>query len=316
MTWLVLMHSAKAFRYTMKPNPISISSRPGRLLRRGILCGLFVFAGSLFAAPAAAKTHLKISTGVDVASAFQNWTAVTPWEQIKSYRNASRPLVDLLLELQALKAGGLDFDFELVKKLGYEQSKVEVIEGHADLSAETIWGDEISANAKELLSTDEIIRNGEFTKGVYVLSTNAKMLKLASAEELRDCIGAVVSSWSLDVKTMEGMKLRDLIKTGRTEGVFQAIQKGQADFTLSEFSASPDMSTMFGEFKFLPVPNCKVAIMGSRSFIVCKASPEADRILAALQAGVKILRDNGTIEQAFKESGFFNPRVADWKRLY
>lgn len=287
-----------------------------RLLRAAVAIGALAIFGSMLAPQAIAKTHLKIATCAEATDAFSTWTAVTPWEQIKTYRNASRPVVDLLLQLQALKAGGLDFDFELVKKLNYEQAKIEVIEGRAELSAETIWGDEIAANPNELLKTEEIIRNGEFTKGVYVLSTNAKMLQLTTVEELKDSVGAVVGSWSLDVKTMEQMKLKDLVKTARPEAVFAAIQKKQADFTLSEFSASPDMSTPFGEFKFVPVPNCKVAIMGSRSFVVSKLSPQAEEIHHALTSGLKILRDNGTIERAYKESGFFNPRVADWKRLY
>jgi hypothetical protein len=291
-------------------------SPAARLLRAGLLlAGAFALIGGLIAPSASATVHLKISASAEVAKAFENWTAATPWGQIKNYRNASRPVVDLLLELQALKAGGLDFDFEIVPKLNYEQAKIEVVEGRADLTAETIWGDEIAANPKELLKTDEIIRNGEFAKGVYVLSTDDKMLKLTSRDELHERVGAVVATWLLDVKTMEGLKLKDLIKTPRPELVFAAIQKKQADFTLAEFSASPDMGTMFGEFKFVPVPNCKVPIMGSRSFIVAKASPQADAILAALAGGVKILRENGTIERAFKESGFFNPRVADWKLL-
>jgi len=37
--------------------------------------------------------------------------------------NASRPVVDLVLQLQALKAGGLDFDFELAPSITYELAK-------------------------------------------------------------------------------------------------------------------------------------------------------------------------------------------------
>ena len=287
-----------------------------RSLRAVVGIGALALIGGLLPLQASAKTHLKISACAEATDAFKNWTAVTPWDQIKTYRNASRPVVDLLLELQALKAGGLDFDFELVKKLNYEQAKIEVIEGRAELTAETIWGDEIAANPNELLKSEEVIRNGEFTKGVYVISTNAKMLQLTTVDELRDSVGVVVASWSLDVRTMEEMKLKDLVKAPRPEAVFSAIQKKQADFTLAEFSSAPDMSTLFGEFKFVPVPNCKVAIMGSRSFIVSKVSPEATAIHGALVGGLKILRDNGTIERAYRESGFFNPRVADWKRLY
>ena len=294
------------------------SLRSVRPLRTGMLFGVFALIGTFLAPVAAAKIHLKISACAEAVDAFDNWTAATPWAQITNFKNANaaRPAVDLLLELQALKAGGLDFDFELVRKLTYEQAKVEVIEGRAELTAETIWGDEIAEHANVLLKTDEIIRNGEFVKGIYVLSTNEKLLKLASLEELRDSVGAVVATWALDVKTLESLKLKGLKKVVKLDLVFSAIQKQQADFTLGEFAPTPDKGAVSGGAKFVPVPNCTVAIMGSRSWIVAKASPNADAILSALAAGVKILRDNGTIERAYQESGFFNPRIAGWKRLY
>ena len=289
-----------------------------RPLRAGFVVGAFALIGTFLTSPVAARVHLKITACAEVTDSFDNWTAATPWAQITSYRNANahRPVVDLLLELQALKAGGLDFDFELVRKLTYELAKIEVIEGRAELTAETIWNDEIARNANDLLKTDEIIRTGEFVKGVYVLPTNARLQQLGSLDELRDSVGAVVSTWALDVKTMEDMKLKGLVKTVRPELVFSLIQKQQADFTLAEFSPSPDMGTVSGGVKFVPVPNCKVAIMGSRSWIVSKASPQAEKIFNALARGVRFLRDNGTIERAYQESGFFNPRVANWKRLF
>jgi hypothetical protein len=269
-------------------------------------------------APAAPKVHLKIAATGAAVDAFNNWTGTGGWEQISTYKNANaiRPVVDLVLQLQALKAGGLDFDFELVRTLTYELAKTEVIQGRADLAAETIWDSEIAEHPKALLSTDPIIRNGEFVKGVYVLPNNEKLLKLATPEELRACTGAVVSGWALDVKTLEDIKLAGLVKTPTPELVFAAIQKHQADFTLAEFSARPDLSTELAGVRLVPVPGCKVAIMGSRSWIVGRASPHAAPLHAALMAGTKKLRDNGTIERAFSECGFFQARVADWKRLF
>lgn len=286
---------------------------PARLIAAGVI------AASIWCAPfAEAKEHLKISANAAAIDAFTNWTSATSWDQIKNYKNANaiRPVVDLILELQALKAGGLDFDFELVRALTYELAKIEVVEGRAALTAETIWDDEIDVHAKALLRTEPIIRNGEFVKGVYVLPGNEQLLKLSTAEELRACVGAVVSGWALDVKTMEDIKLKGLVKTATPEVVFAAIQKKQAEFTLAEFSGRPDMSTELAGVKLVPVPQCKVAIMGSRSWIVAKSTPNAAAIHKALAAGTKILRDNGTIERAYSECGFFNPRVADWKRLF
>lgn len=291
----------------------------GGAVRRGFRVGLIALASAfLTSAASAEKVHLKISANTAAIDAFTNWTATSSFDQIKNFRNgnAMRPVVDLILQLQALKAGGLDFDFELVRALTYEQAKVEVIQGRVDLTAETIWDDEIAEHAAELLKTDAIIQNGEFVKGVYVLPSNQKMLKLASVDELRTSTASVVSSWALDVKTLTDLNLKGVVKTATPELAFAQIQKGQADFTLAEFSASADMSVESGGVRLVPVPNAKVAIMGSRSWIVAKSSPRADAISAAFSAGVKSLRGNGTIERAYKESGFFNPRVADWKRLF
>jgi hypothetical protein len=288
----------------------------GHCARLLALCAAWCLC--LAPAPAAPKVHLKIAATGAAVDAFNNWTGTGGWEQISTYKNANaiRPVVDLVLQLQALKAGGLDFDFELVRTLTYELAKTEVIQGRADLAAETIWDSEIAEHPKALLSTDPIIRNGEFVKGVYVLPANEKLLKLSTPDELRACTGAVVAGWALDVKTLEDIKLAGLVKTPTPELVFTAIQKHQADFTLAEFSARPDLSTELAGVRLVPVPGCKVAIMGSRSWIVGRASPQAASLHAALVAGTKKLRDNGTIERAFSECGFFQARVADWKRLF
>lgn len=279
---------------------------------------LVAIAALAFAAtPAsAAKVHVKISAPAAAIDAYQNWTAGVAWDQITNFKNANamRPVVDLVLELQALKAGGLDFDFELVRTLTYDLAKKQLIEGRVELTAETIWESEI--DPATMLRTDPIIRHGEFVKGVYVAAGNQKLLQISTLEALQPLTGGVVATWALDVKTMEEMKLKGLTKSPTPEVVFTNIQKQQVDFVLWEFSGNADMSVVISGVKLVPVPNVKIAIMGARAWVVSKASPNAEVVHKALAAGTKILRDNGTIERAYKESGFHNPRVTDWKRLF
>lgn len=290
---------------------------PGARRRNAFAAALAIAAG-LIGLPAEAKVQLKISANPLVVESFTKWNAETPWAKIDRYAgaHANRPTLDLVLELQALRAGGLDFDFEFVPAPNYERAKMEVMQGSAHLTAETIWDDEIADSAGALLKTDAVIRSGEFEKGVYVLPTNERMLKISSLDELRECVGAVVSTWALDVKTFDGMKLKGVEKTSRPENVFLMIQKQRADFTLAEFSALPDMSNENSGVKLVPVPKVKVAISGSRSWVVSRAAPGADEIHAALAKGTKALREEGRIERAYRESGFLNPRIADWKRLF
>ena len=125
-----------------------------------------------------------------------------------------------------------------------------------------------------------------------------------------------VGAWATDLKTIDAMKLKGVEKATTIENVFLMIQKQRADFTLTEFSANADLSVEVSGVKLVPVPNCKVAITGSRSWVVNRQSPNAQALLAALQKGLKILRSEGRIERALAESGFLNPKVSTWKRLF
>jgi hypothetical protein len=278
--------------------------------------GAMVLITALFSPAAQARAHLKISTTLTAFEGFNNWTAGRSFENIKSFQNsnASRPVVDLVLQLQALKAGGLDFDFELVPSLTYELAKKELIQGRVDLTAETLWDDEIAENAARLLKSDPVIRNGEFVKGIYVLSTNDKLLKLTSIDEVHGAIATVVASWALDVKTVESMQVKAVVQTVTPEQAFKAILKNQADFILYEFSAQADLHVESGGVRLVPVPGYKVGIIGSRSWAISRSSPVAGAVFDALVAGTKILRESGTIERAYTESGFFNAKVAGWKK--
>jgi hypothetical protein len=283
---------------------------------RAKIGGLVGVATALAFAPAAAgKTHVKISAPAAAIDAFQNWTAGISWDQINNFKNAnaSRPVVDLVLQLQALKAGGLDFDFELVRALTYDLAKKQLVEGRVVLTAETIWETEIDPST--MLQTEAIIRRGEFVKGIYVLPANQKTFSASSVEALRASTAVIVATWALDVKTLEEMKV-PLIKTPTAEVAFSTLQKQQANFILWEFSSNADMSVVIGGVKLVPVLDCKVALMGSRAWVVSKLSPDADVVHRALTAGTKILRDSGAIDRAYTESGFHNPRVADWKRIF
>jgi hypothetical protein len=65
----------------------------------------------------------------------------------------------------------------------------------------------------------------------------------------------------------------------------------------------------------VPVPNCKIALPESRSWVIAATSPHAALLSDALQAGIKNLRGEGRIKRAFEQSGFFNARTARWHRL-
>jgi len=296
----------------MKMNKVSSFLFPScRPALRVMLALTFVFSASL----ASAKVHLKIAATRPAIERFGNWTAGTSWEQISNFKNpnAERLALELILQLQALKAGNLDFDFELVPFANSELAMREVIAGRADLGSGTIEDTKIAEHASSLLKTEAILKNYE--QGIYVLPTNEKILKITSLEELRPFVAVTVSTWALDVKALEDMKIKEIVKVGHRDAIHMQFKNQKADFILEQFSSKPDMSNEYYGVKLVPVPNCKVTFDVSRSWIISKNSPVAPEISAALSAGIKVLHDKGTIQRAYIESGFYNARVANWKRL-
>jgi methyl-accepting chemotaxis protein len=263
------------------------------------------------------KVTLRIAVSSLVANSFGKWTQQTPVEQIDRFDSpyANRPTVDLVLQLQALAASGLDFDYELSVHQNHGRAVVEVMQGYNDLTAETVWDSEIARNSEALLSSQQVIRNGEFEKGLYVLPGSTRLLEAQLPEALSEFVGATVFNWSVDVQLLENMGLKRIEKASRVENVFQLIRDGRADFTLIEFAATPDLGIENGDVKLIPVPQCKLALPGGRSWIVSKHSRHAAVIVQALDRGISLLRQEGRIERAFRECGFFHPKVTRWKRL-
>ncbi|HEY0946814.1 MAG TPA: methyl-accepting chemotaxis protein [Opitutaceae bacterium] len=269
------------------------------------------------AAGAGGKLQVRIAVSSLVAESLAKWTQQTPVGEITRFDSphANRPTVDLVLQLQALAAGGLDFDYELSVHQNHGRAVVEVQQGYNHLTAETVWDSEITRNADNLLSSQPVILNGQFEKGLYVRPDHPRLLEARLPEALSDCIGATVFNWAVDLQLLEALGLKRIEKASRIENVFQLLRDGRADFTLLEFAATPDMSLEHGGVKLIPVPQCKVALPGSRSWIVSKHAPHAAEILQALDRGIAALRQEGRIERAFGECGFFHPKVSRWKRL-
>jgi methyl-accepting chemotaxis protein len=257
---------------------------------------------------------LRVAVSTLVADSLEKWTRQTPVQQIERFDSpyANRPTVDLVLQLQALAASGLDFDYQLSTHTNHGRAVIEVAQGYADLTAETVWDSEIRAS-EALLATSPVIRNGEFEKGLYALPANQRLLNASLPDQFGEFVGVTVFNWTVDVQLLENLGLKRIERVSKSENMFQLIRDGRADFALLEFGASNDMSIEQNGTKLVPVPQCKVALPGSRSWIISKQSPHAELLMQSFEKGLVALRRDGRIERAFGECGFFNPKVARWR---
>jgi ABC-type transporter Mla subunit MlaD len=262
-----------------------------------------------------ATIHLRFAVTTLVAESFAKWSGQCPVAEIDDFSSsyANRGTVDFVLQLQALLAAGLDFDYELRVSDNIARSVHEVGQGYADMNAEALW--DVNIDPAVMIAASPLTGNGEFEKGLYTVPGNDRMLQVRSLEELRERVGVTVVSWKVDLRTFAAMRLRRMEQVLKAESLFSVLAQGRADFTLLEFAATSDMSLSHAGIKLVPVPGCKVSLPGSRSWVVSRQSPHAEVVATALERGLQVMRREGRIERAFRECGFFHPRVVDWKRL-
>lgn len=229
--------------------------------------------------------------------------------------HSTRQVVDILLVLKSLELAGfpgVKIVFKEVPNSARERALVKA--GEVVLGEQDHWRKEFSDS---VFMTAPIIRDGEFEKGIYVdpKPSNYQLLYVTSLEELRNYSAVMVQTWSVDWKTLEEMKLKNVHDTATAESLFRMLRAGRAQFTLYEFSTEKDFGRTVDGIRLIPVPGIKVGLKGSRHLMVSKIHPDGKLVFSALQKGLKELRSKGIIRRALTECSFLDNRVANWKRL-
>ena len=146
-----------------------------------------------------ATIHLRFAVTTLVAESFAKWNGQCPVAEIDDFSSAyaNRGTVDFVLQLQALLAAGLDFDYELRVSDNIARSVHEVGQGYADVNAEALW--DVNIDPACMIAASPLTGNGEFEKGLYTVPGNDRMLQVRSLEDVRERVGVTVVSWKVDL---------------------------------------------------------------------------------------------------------------------
>ena len=99
------------------------------------------------------------------------------------------------------------------------------------------------------------------------------------------------------------------------EFMFNQVLIRGVDFTIQEFTNANDLAYNLEKGKLVPVPGIKIALDGSRHFMISKKHKNGEEVFEALEKGLKILRDAGIIDKYLTEAGFYRKEVASWKTI-
>lgn len=221
-----------------------------------------------------------------------------------------RDEVEILLMYQALSLGGLGVQLRPVMEADYRETLNRVATGDITLSGSSVWYRDV--NPDEYFITRALIRPGEFVAGLYTVSSNRQAMSTKTLADIQKLKAVSSRDWSVDWQTLRQLPFKQLSHSGSTMLMYSMVLSGRADVLLAPFSAAEDMSLVYYTDAFIPVPGIKVALAGSRHWVVSRAHPDSEAIYAALERGLKQLRAKGLVIQAYRDSGFFHPQVRDW----
>lgn len=226
---------------------------------------------------------------------------------------ARRDVIEMILLQQALACGGWSGEIEWLPARLYDGILDDVANGYFVGAGTSVWLSDLDERNEDYLFTVPLIREGEFIAGLYAVAGNKKVRTTRSEEALRSL--SVVSNrhWSRDWLALEACGFSEIRDVSSWPTIVHALEAGMADITLAPFNRNKNMGIEYEHIQLVPIRGWKVVLPGERVFVLSAKSDQARSMFPALQRGLTAMREEGVIERAYTECGFFNQTAPNGK---
>jgi hypothetical protein len=222
-----------------------------------------------------------------------------------SGKNIRRDVVDMILAQQALKIGGFDYNFNYAPgKVNFRNTKM-LENGELLISFDSYWQQDAIPLADSVYITAAVIRNGEYVAGIYTSPKNSKTLAISKLSDLNGLSAVSTSKWRTDWQTLQNLPLQKLIQEDSWLSMVRMVNIHWVDFILMPFNSTPDQSFTMDKIHLIPVNGIGVILKDSRHFVISKKHPKGKEAFQAINKGLNIMRQQGTIIKAYEQAGFF-----------
>lgn len=216
---------------------------------------------------------------------------------------------------KAILLGGLKAVFDDYLVPNSIRARAEVFSGRLPCGGTAQWNIYFRDRLGDVFVSDPVIEQGDYQKGLYTTKERLRGLRLTKRTDLKALSAVSSDTWVIDWATLKDLPLKLLHSTSTRPSQFLMVQYGRADFTLQDFAATPDMSIEEQGVRLYPIPGVKIALDGTRHFLVSRHHPDGERIFAALQRGLQKMQKSGELRRILTESGFIHTGVANWSTL-
>lgn len=268
---------------------------------------MFAFTGFTYAA------EINIAVPKDVLIDYQKLVGTRNIAGITDYsgEGARRDTVEVILFQQALRLGGMKDPIRFVPIDNYVRNITEVELGRVTAMGTSAWAADL-IDSKAALSVPTL-REGEFVVGFYTTENNLK-IQHANLEQLRQLTVITNKAWHNDIFTLEKLGITKIESAPTFVQIVKMLNAGRGDFIMTSFKPNPDLSFEIEGIKLVPIRDIKIAMPGSRHFLVSN-NEQGQQVLAALNLGLNQLRKEGRIRRAYTDAGFFTKKIENWTLL-
>lgn len=287
----------------------------GRLLAALLALFLLLPAVPARAETAAEEKAWRVVVARDVYTDYQRFVGQRDPLELKNFSGAysRRDVVELVLLQQALQRGGAKRPLRFVLTDSEGRTLKTLANGEADISGASSWKASASNAGGHLLLSRPVIHEGHFMAGLYFPEGHAALESLPRhPQDISRYTAVCADSWIPDLLTLKALG-SPVLKTENWESMLGMLKKQRADFVLAPFQPTPGMRLEAGGLVLAPVPGMKVSLKGSRHFLLWGEGAEAEALLKALDQGLATLEREGSIQRAYRESGFDNAALQSWR---
>lgn len=227
--------------------------------------------------------------------------------------HSRRDVVEVVMLQQAAALGGFPHTMTPYSKNNtYKRNLSLVKSGHFITNCASLWRHDVESESVYISSA--VIPGDKFIAGIYTLASRNDEIKINTAEDITHFKAICNKSWEIDYSVLQQLNA-NCVFGNKWSIMVDMLAKGRGDILLAPFQSNKGSLLQVNEHILKPIPNVKLALNNDRVFIVSKKHAYGEKLYEALEKGLTMMREQGTIEKIYTESGFYNPAVADWKLL-
>jgi len=155
-----------------------------------------------------------------------------------------------------------------------------------------------------VLISAPLIRDAEFDAYFYTLPSNKLLLLANILSDIKHLTAVSGPGWKVDWNTLSTLSLSRLNRNVTWLSMVRMVNAKRVDFLLAPFESSDDLSLMVEGLIFTSILGIRIGLKGNRHFAISRHRPNSKKIHDGLNKDIGILRENGTRQKAYQQSGF------------